>query len=318
MIDKLLSVLTRYLNSEAALIVALALWWLIPPIAGLLVRFIWGLVRGPKKRLVWRIFQRMQLPRTGSEGLTAAVHDRKINDAGVVIFDVSSSGRDAIGKDDLPDGKMVLTFGNAKVESYERIETTSTDLDMHPVLNGSRFELTVDFFNRGESAKYRVVLSNYDEARDKITSDRRLKDGHIRLAEWDMPGHVDEWGKAFLSAFVVLLGSFLVLFFISLLIGTTTVWKLAMLALGMSLAIAAVHCWVATEARREEAEERAYGRGPLSWHRQVWVPVYIYFKQLFANKFYLRMIVVGWVLGMAPHTLGWLITVGRQTLERLR
>lgn len=319
MIDKLFELLSHYLNSNAALILALAIGWLLPPIVGLLVKFVWDLLRRHRKRLVWRVFQRMQLPQSGSDGLSMYVNDMKATDVGVVVFDVSSSGQEAIGSDDLPGGKMALTFGEAKVESYATLDKNPPELNLRPVLDGNRFELRTDFFNKGESAKYQVVLSNYDEARDKIRADKRLKDGFIRLAEWDMPGRVDEWGKAFVAAFIILLGSFLVLFAVSLqLISTISLPIRVVLALAMALVMAATHCWVATEAQREEAEERAYGRGPRSVFRQAWVPASVYFKQFFANRFYLRMIVVGWVLGMSPYALEWLIAFGRQVLERLK
>lgn len=196
---------------------------------------------------------------------------------------------------------MALTFGEARVESHTLLESVPADLGLEVSAEGNRLELGADFFNRGDAAKFQVVLSNYDAARDKINAPGRLKEGKIRLVEWDQPGHVDEWGKAFLSAFVVLLGAFHVLFVIGLQLRFDYLPAQLGLAAAMSLVITATHCWVATEGQRAEEEHRAFGDASGSAWRQAWAPLYIFAKWLFSSRFYRRMFALGMLMGMTPY-----------------
>ena len=302
MFDRLVEPLSRYMPLNAAIIASLALLYLVAPSVGLVIKLVIPrLLNRHRRKLLWRVFHRVQLPRVGRDKLTMYAGDKEISDAGVVIFDVRSTGQEAISPADLSGGKMALTFGEAQVESHTLLESLPSNLDLNVNAEGNRLELSADFFNRGDAAKFQVVLSNYDAARDKIDAPGRLKEGKIRLVEWDQPGHVDEWGKAFLSAFVVLLGAFHVLFVIGLQMRFDYLPAQLVLAAAMSLVITATHCWVATEGQRAEEEHRAFGDASGSTWRQAWAPPYIFAKWLFTSRFYRRMFALGLLMGMMPY-----------------
>jgi hypothetical protein len=319
--DKVYEFLSSYFPQTAALFIAVGvIYLLLPSLSGSLTYFFKLFFRRPKRKLLWRVFHRTQLPEVSDHKLSVLLDGQSITGVGVVILDVNSAGEESVSPEHVDRGMIALTFGGAQVEACVPLNKSPKDLDVTPVADGNTLQLRVGFLNRGETAKFEVVLSNFDEKRDIIRPVGRLKDGIIKLVEWDRPGLVENWGTAFSSSFTLLLSLFLLL--------TVTGFQLfyadshsfvrqSLWAVAFAFVVAGTHCWIATGAQRAEEEERAVSLSH-SGLRQVWVPIHIYLRWLFTNKFYLKMLVVSAIFGIMPYVMSWLSVFGKRVVEAMR
>lgn len=319
--DKIFQFLNSYMPPTPALIIAVGIiYLLLPGMTGSLTYLIKRLFRRPTRKLLWRVYHRTRLPEVSENKLSVLVNGKPVKGAGLVMVGVSSEGEEAVSADQVDKGMIALTFGEAQVESCVPLSKRPEDLQTEAVGEGNTLRLNVSFLNRGESSKFEVVLSNFDERRDAIKPVGRLRDGVIRLVEWDRPGKVDGWGNAFTSSFSVLFAVFLLLFVMSLQLfysESDSFIKQLLSAVAFALVAVGTHCWIATEAKRADDENRAFGASH-SALKQAWVPLRVYIKSLFTSRFYLKMLVVGMVFGLMPYAMSWLSVLGKRIIEAAR
>jgi len=323
--DKVFEFLRNYMPSAPALFIAVGIVYLLfPSMTGLLTYLFKLLFRKPKRKLLWRVFYRVQLPEVSEDKLSVSVDGRQLKGAGLVVIGVSSEGEESVGPDQVDRGVIALTFGESQVESCVCLSKTPKDLEVKAVGEGNTLRLDTGFLNKGESAKFEVVLSNFDERRDAIRPVGRLRDGVVRLVEWDRAGRVDSWGNAFTSSFSILFAVFLLLFVMSFQLFysesnslSNSFIKQLLSAVAFALVVAGTHCWVTTAAKRAEDENRALGASH-SALKQAWVPLRVYVGWFFTTRFYLKMLVIGMVFGFMPYAMSWLSILGKRIVEVAR